>query len=136
MALGITLTVGGTTYRLQATKIMIRLSRNPIQAALPGGIDPLLLDLGQFRPSMVIEGAIKSVEPLSDGGISIPTKRQLEDLTSDNFASTITVSVSVGGISDDYVGKIANLSFTLPAARDDLWEYVMNLVTVGRINTP
>ncbi len=128
MALAITI-VGGPgpiTYRLQANTTKIFIGRDPLQAPLPGA-DPILLDLGQLRPTITIEGIVEETSGL-DGAVIIPSKEQLEDAVEDWYNTTITVTIN----GDSYVSKIKDCSFTVTAAAEDRWEYVLNLFSKSR----
>lgn len=126
MALGVTLVSGATTYRLEAESVSIAYERSPIQIPLPGS-NPLLLDLGQFRPSINIDGKIP-VTAGSDGGVTIPSKNNLEDAVENWWNAPITVTI----LGDAYVSKIASCTFSMPASREAVWDYRLRLVTISR----
>ena len=98
MAMGVILRSDGNgpdsavNYSLQAREIQINLSRSPMQSRLPGG-DPLLLDLGQIRPVIKITGIVRST-PGADGGLVIPSKRQLEDYAEEDLLNYLIVILS------------------------------------------
>lgn len=139
MALSITITsnsVPNITYRLQVDNFQLRYQRGPVQAPVPG-LDPILIDLGQFRPQITCSGTLRATSG-TDGGITIPSKRELEDFVEGSsgtpriYASTITLSTNIGGLTDNYVGKIAACDFNMMPAREDLWEFRLMMVTEGR----
>lgn len=126
MALDVQIVSGATTYRLQAASATLVLERRPTQIGLPG-VNPLFVDLGQFFPSWVIEGTVTETS-LTDGGVTVPSKIQLEDFLLDTYASDITLTVS----GDSYVGKIRLCRLTVDAAREDRWQYTINMLTRRR----
>lgn len=128
MALGVTIVGGGgpTTYRLEAESVSIVFDRSPIQAPLPGA-DPLLLDLGMFRPSINIEGKVP-VTAGSDGGVTIPSKNNLEDAVESWYNTTITVTI----LGDSYTAKIASCAFSMPASREEVWDYRLHFLALSR----
>ena len=131
MALSITLSSDvPLTYRLPTERVLIAVDRTPIQSPLPG-IDPLIYDLGSFRISITCQGVVHSSSG-SDGGVTIPSKRELEDFCTDLFASTITISINVNGNTDSYIGKIRSCTFTINSAREDFWDFALNILTVSR----
>jgi len=138
MALGVLLISDGSgddsavTYALQAREIQIMLTRSPMQSPLPGG-DPLLLDLGQIRPVIKISGTVNSTSS-TDGSNTIPSKRQLEDFTEEAYQSNLTVDITIGSTTDRYTHKVQALTFMLPAARDDLYDFTLTLACLRRVN--
>lgn len=138
MAMGVILRSDGNgpdsavNYSLQAREIQINLSRSPMQSPLPGG-DPLLLDLGQIRPVIKITGIVRST-PGADGGLVIPSKRQLEDYAEEAYQSTLTVDIISGSITDRYTHKVQALVFMLPAAREDVYDFTLTLAALRRVN--
>ena len=138
MALSVVLKSDGTgtdsavNYSLQATELQISLGRSPIQSPLPGG-DPLLLDLGQVKPVIKISGTITTVAGTAGGNV-IPSKRQLEDFIEAAYQSNLTIEITVGATTDRYTHKVASLVFSLPAAREDLYDFALTLAALKRVN--
>ena len=134
-ALDVNLVVASTTYSLQVEEFTVNIRRSPIQAAMPGA-DPLQFDLGFYDPSITIRGIAPTADG-SDGTNTIPSKNTLEDVVTNSFASTITLSIpgtsgDAAG-STDYVGKIADCSFTLMAGKETIyWQYRMTLLAKKR----
>lgn len=119
--------VGPLTYRLKADSVSIVIDRDPRQAGLPG-VNPLLIDLGSFRPIIVVEGKLDEVAG-SEGGVTIPSKRDLEDAARTWYNTTITLTVS----ADAYVGKFRSLRMSLPAGRESVWDFTLQFVSQGRV---
>ena len=70
-------------YNLTATSISINYDRSgALAAVLPGATNPVLIDLGQFRVTINIEGFVAPTggTPTADGANVIPTKDQLETI--------------------------------------------------------
>lgn len=137
MSLGVTLTrsVGSpATYALPAESVSISLQKNPVQAEMAGGVNPVLFDLGQFKPTITIMGWIKSTaSPSSDGTNPIPSKQNLEDFATSSYGATITFSmVDANSVTDTYECKVQAIKFEIISGRNDLWNYVLQLVTLGR----
>ena len=134
-ALDVHLIVASTTYALQVEEFTVNIRRSPIQAAMPGA-DPLQFDLGFYDPSITVRGVLPTTNG-SDCTYTIPSKNTLEDITTDIFASTITLSIpgTSGGPANatDYIGKIADCSFTLMAGKETIyWQYRMTLLAKKR----
>ena len=120
-------TGGAVTYRLQATSFVVMVGRSPLQAPLPGG-DPLLLDLGQYKTQITVSGIIGDASS-TDGGVTIPSKNQLETAAYEWYDETNQI---VDG-SDVYVGKIASLRFEkAPDRAENQWDFSLQLVTISR----
>ena len=135
MALAVTIAGGAvpvTTYALKTDKIEINYTRAPIQIPLAGNVPAKLLDLGQFKPQITITGTVRS-ETDTDGANTVPTKQTMEDtIVRAWWNNTTTLIIVLGAGTDTYVCKIANCTFSVPAAREDLWEYRMTLLAEGR----
>lgn len=120
---------GPLTYRLKADSVTIVVDRDPRQAGLPGA-DPLLIDLGQFKPVIVVEGKVDETAS-SEGGVTIPSKVNLEDAVRTWYnlnGGVITLTVS----GDAYIGKFRSLRMTLPAGRESVWDFTLQFVSKGR----
>ena len=63
MALSVTLksTSPAITYALQASEVRLNITRAPMHSPLPGS-DPLQMDLGQFKPMLVVVVADTLIE--------------------------------------------------------------------------
>lgn len=133
MALSITL-VSSTplSYRLQAEKFEHRLERSPISAPLTGGSSPILLDLGPIKHTIVIEGTLRSSAGTDLIASDIPSKRNLEDFARTEGSANIDVAITIASVTDTYRCKVKSLTFSLPAAQNDLWTYRLELVTQNR----
>lgn len=134
MALSIVL-IGGSpsvTYRLTANTWRIDYTRTPINTPLPGNNDPLLVDLGYFRPVITIEGILR-VAAQTEGGVTIPAKRDVEDtIVRSWWNTTIQTRITIGTQTDQYVCKVLSCSIETSAGRDDSWTYRLQLATQGR----
>ena len=135
MALSVRLTSDSTpaiSYRLQAESFVVNYARGPVQAPVPGAL-PLLIDLGQYRPTITIVGTVDATGT-TDGGVDVPTQNELEDFVSGTggtpaiYASTITATVVIGGVTNTYECKITSCSFSLAAARAELWEFRLQMI--------
>ena len=136
MALAVTITRSSgspSILALQAESFKVAYQRGPIQVPIPAGVDPILIDLGQFRPSVVISGTIRSVQdPTTDGTNTLFTKRTLEDLVTDQqHDRTITVSIVTEGLTDNYVAKVSSLNLEIMGGRE-FWSYTLSFVAQGR----
>lgn len=68
MSLVVTLTSGGTTYRVQTERIVAQITRPVVNIPLPANVPPILLDLGQKQPSFTLEGVVFDADTESEGG--------------------------------------------------------------------
>lgn len=131
MALSVTVSNGAVTYALPSDSLDISIGKAPFQAPLPANTDPILIDLGQFRPAVVITGTL---DPgfTTDSVETIPTKRQLEDFVKTSWELTMTLAITFGGVTDSYVGKFVSVIFKADAASEGRWNFVIQMVAVGR----
>jgi len=132
MALSVTIT-GGTspvTYKLPIEELTIAYDRSPFQIPLPDA-SPELFDLGQFKPSIKMTGILASLAD-DEGGVTIPSKRNLEDAAVQWHDSTITLAITLEGLTDSYICKIFQFTVNLVGGRNDVWQFTMQLVTQGR----
>jgi len=128
MPLDATITNGVVTYRLKLTKATIMINRQPMQTGLPA-TDPILIDLGQLLPQLVLEGKVDEATPPQDEGVAVPNKRQLEDFVEGNPADGALEVV----ISDDtYVARVKMLRLEMEAAREAVWSFSLHFVAQRR----
>ena len=119
------------TYRLQAETVSVDYDRSAIVAPLPGGTSPLLLDLGQFKVSIVIEGWIsRTGTDLTDGADPIPDKDDLELATRDWWSNGITIDVpsnveAATPTRDRYQVRIMKFRAVLKGANENRWNYTL-----------
>lgn len=118
-------TMTSETYRLKIDEASISYRRSPIQAPLPFA-DPLIIDLGQYAPSISISGIVDEVAS-SDGGVTVPNKETLENAVSD-WQDDITITIN----GDAYIGRISDCVFSVSGAREDRWNFRMSFVTMKR----
>jgi hypothetical protein len=140
MPLSVLITTSSSTvnYVLSAESIRVQIGRTPMHSPLPGS-NPLLIDLGQFKPIVTIIGTCRETTD-SDGATAIATKRNLEDWATKEFGNTLTLFVttdSAGGSPlDTYIGKVQSVTFDREAAVDPvLWNFVFSFATVERTDT-
>jgi hypothetical protein len=127
MALSVTIDNGSTTYALPTEEAEIIYARKPMQAPLPGG-DPILIDLGQIVPSIILSGRVDDTAG-SSGGNTIPTKNNLEDALESWYTDTVTVTI--GG--DAYVSKFNTARFKRKGGvGDQIWDFILTFVSVTR----
>ena len=148
MALSVTLKSASPaiTYALQASEVRLTITRAPMHSPLPGS-DPLQMDLGQFKPMIVVVGVIPQDHSELDGSVRIPDKRDLEDfvygikygrrgnysgsypgvgppqaaLSQNNITLKISSPTPSGVVqTDSYRVAIQSCNFTLQAARDNI----------------
>ena len=133
MALSVTLTslTPANTYRLPVEEYSFEIVRSPLQSPLYANIDPIIYDLGQFRPSITVAGIIEATTK-TDGGVTIPSKDLLEDFSRATYNDTITIALNFGGVTDTYTGKISRLRLVAKGSTDGWWDFVLQLVTLGR----
>tara|TARA_Y100000310_G_scaffold175734_1_gene175838 strand:- start:1506 stop:1928 length:423 start_codon:yes stop_codon:yes gene_type:complete len=128
--------VPNITYALTVESIVLDYSRGPVQAPIPAA-NPLLVDLGQFRPQIVLEGTLRQDASETDGGVTIPDKRDLEDFvrgtsgTPAIYTSTITLAVTFDGQTDSYICKIGKCTFDREQGMQ-VWHFRMTLLSEGR----
>jgi len=161
MALSVTLKSASPaiTFALQASEVRLNISRAPMHSPLPGS-DPLQMDLGQFKPMIVVIGVIPQDHSELDGSVRIPDKRDLEDfvygitygrrgsysasypgegppqvaIAQDNITLKVTSPTPAGATqTDSYRIAIQSCNFTLQAARDNLWNYQLSMLSKGRL---
>ena len=139
MALSVQISTNSTpniTYALQTDDITLDYTRGPLQVPISGR-DPHLMDLGFFRPSVILSGVVKQDATETDGGISIPDKRDLEDFVEGTsgtpaiYSSTITLAVTFDSQTDNYVGKISKCTFTRREGQT-VWDFKMTVLAQGR----
>ena len=123
----------GNDFKLQVTNLSITHDRSPIAVWLPGS-QPLLLDLGQWKVSIALEGTCNFAgTDLTDGGIPIADKDDLEAIadptqTTPWHSSTITLTDDTDSGAVVYTVKISSLKLT---KRDVQNKYDFTLTCVG-----
>lgn len=128
MALAITISTAGggaiaaTTYRLQADTLRYGIERSPLQAPLSGRY-PFIIDLGQYKPRIIIDGILGTTAG-SDGGVIIPSFFNLVAATLLWWDTSITLSFT--GYSE--LCKFQSLQGTLTAAKEEFWVYSLTFV--------
>lgn len=133
MALDVSITSDGTggviaplTYRLQTEVVEISWNRSPIIIPIPN-VDPQLLDLGQRTVAIRIDGIAEDTgATLTEGGVDVADKQDLERITETWFPSVITFTVS----GEVYTVKVQSLRLTLSAAKE-VWDYTLQLIGLG-----
>jgi hypothetical protein len=127
-----------TTYALQVEEFALNIRRSPLHSPMPGA-NPLQIDMGYFDPNLTIRGILPTT-PGSDGTNVICDKNQLEDVVTDHYTNTVTISIP--GTSGDetadttnYVGMISNFSAALRSSKEGIyWTYTLNFLSVKRAN--
>ena len=137
MALAVVLrrnTGGAVEYNLQANTVSIKYDRSALIVPLPGATDPRLIDLGQFKVSISIEGIVP-VTGHSLVSATSPSKENLEDVLigSGWFNQTIFIDVPRDPIAttptrDRYTVKIINCHFEMKGAAEDRWNFSLTAV--------
>lgn len=130
MALAVTITEsgGGTTYRLPVEEANIDYQRKPIHIAMPGTGNPQLEDLGNKLPTITLSGRIDDTAG-TDGGTTIPSKNNLEDAQRTWFGDTITLTIG----SDSYIVKFMSLRLTRKSGiEDQVWEFLLRFASQNR----
>lgn len=137
-ALTISRTGGGSNlFRLQTTSFTVDHDRSPISAFLPGA-NPLLIDLGQWRVRITIEGtASLPGTNLTDSGDAIADKDDLEimaDSTDGNPWHTQTITLTddtatanAGATTITYNVKISRVRLEKADAKD-FYNFTIHLV--------
>jgi hypothetical protein len=128
MALNVTMSGNSSsakTYSLKVNSARISYDRSPLVAPMPGGVDPIILDLGQFRVKIVLEGTVPVSGTESDGTNDIPSKVELEDLLTNPLWYAANITFVIGG--DSYIAKIASCAFSLEASKEEWWTFNMAL---------
>jgi len=134
---------GTTTFMLQANSVQYSHDRSPIMVPLPGS-NPLFIDMGQWKVSVMIEGtASLAGTNLSDGGIAIADKDDLEAMVGNQdsvfsgtsvkkwYPETITLTDTTNSIVSTYEVKVSNLKMSKRAANNF---YTFTLGLVGKLN--
>ena len=129
--LAVVLSNSSATYALPAEQFDISIGKSPFQAPIPANSDPLLIDLGQFRPSIFCSGTLDPGDT-SDGANDVPTKRELEDYIKASYNLATTITCTFGGIADAYVGKFSSVVFKAVPASAGRWVFTIQMLTVGR----
>ena len=136
MALGCTISWGSspTTYALNVEEFTVNIRRSPLHAAMPGS-DPLQIDMGYYDPSVSIRGILPTV-PDTSVSPNVCDKNQLEDVVTDEFANSITLSIPAGAgdtSATNYVGQIGSFTCALRATKDSIyWTYNLTLLALSR----
>jgi hypothetical protein len=124
---------GAGNYKLKTTSVKIALGGSPIAAVLPG-VKPLLLDLGQHRVNITIEGIADFVgTDDSEGGVAFADKDDLEafmdpEITNAWYNKVITFhDETVTGYFATYEIKISNIVLDKQDARG-YWSFVIQAV--------
>lgn len=126
MSLDVTfeITTGAATqYRLKCETASLSYDRPVIIIPLPGAVSPKLLDLGGMNIRWTLEGQIDDAEVPTDGGLTIPTKTQLEDAVTGWWNETVKVTIS----GDAYNCKVMSFKCSLMGGRQDWWNYSLML---------
>ena len=123
-------------FRLQANTFTVTHELASLAAKLPG-VNPILIDLGQWSIALSIEGTANNTGTnLLDGAIAIADKDDLEDMADPTpttgirwFDQTITISdETVSGSFQDYTVKISKLQI---AKRDAQNFWTFSLMAIG-----
>ena len=112
-------------FKIQSQDFNVSYDRSPISAPLPGGV-VLLYDLGQTRINISLSGiAAESGTNVSEGGIMIADKDDLEDIAiTQNWWAGIIRVVALG---DEYHVAIASAKFALTAPVTNRWTFNMSM---------
>lgn len=132
MALDVTfeITTGAATqYRLKCETASISYDRPVIIIPLPGNVSPKLLDLGGMNIRWTLEGQVDESAVSSDGGITIPTKAQLETAVTNWWNETVKVTIS----GDAYNCKVMSFKCSLMSGRESWWSYNLLLAAEKKI---
>jgi len=116
-----------TTYHLQAESATIAYDRGPSAIPVPGGRDPIFMDFGSFSGTISVSGIIDETSS-SDGGVTIPSKENLEDKIIDWWNDTLEITVN----GDRYAVRIKSARFEVSAATEHFWSYSMNFLAGKR----
>lgn len=118
-------------FKIQAQDFNVSYDRSPISAPLPGGV-VLLYDLGQTRVNISVSGiAAETGTNVSEGGIMIADKDDLENIAiTQNWWAGI---IRVIALSDEYHVAIASAKFALSAPVRNRWTF--NLSMTGTLMT-
>ncbi len=127
---------GDNNFRLQASRFVVTHDRSPIAAPLPAA-NPILIDLGQWKVDILIEGNCSFTGTnLSDDGVSIADRDNLENMadsteTNDWHSNTITLTdsteASTGASDVTYTVKVSRLRIEKTDAQN-FWNYQLQLV--------
>lgn len=114
------------SYRLQGTSVVIDYDRSgAVVSPLPARTSPLLLDLGFFKVSITITALVPETitTNLSDGGVDIANKGDLERFVTNYWSREMSVTIS----GDIYRIVILHCRFTQDATKENWWECVINM---------
>ena len=121
------------TWKIQCQSVRIDYDRSPISAPLPGNVNPLLLDLGQYRVNIQIEGVTSETGTnINDGGTPIMDKNNLESAVQDWWNEDVRFTVS----DDIYTVKVQGASFSLAAALENRWTFRLQLTGYKGTGSP
>lgn len=121
---------GNNDLRLLANSVVIDYDRSPILAPLPGSTvstpSVILLDLGQLRVNITVEGFVNETgTDQTEGANVIADKIDLETATIQWWDNEITFTVS----EDSYTVKIAACRFSLrPGTETIKWDFQLRLI--------
>ena len=118
-------------FKVQAQSFNVSYDRSPISAPLPGG-EVLLFDLGQTRVNVSMDGiAAESGTNITEGGIMIADKDDLENIaiTENWWRGTIRV-IALG---DEYHLAVGSVKFGLQAPVINRWTF--NMSFTGKLMT-
>jgi hypothetical protein len=119
-------------YLLQTKSLSITHQRSPIAAPMPGS-DPLLIDLGQWKATIVVSGTARFTGTNeSEGGIAIADRDDLEtiaDPTATNVwhDKTITLTDNTDSPAKAYTVKISSLKLD-KAETTDFYNFTLSMV--------
>jgi len=112
-------------FKIQAQDFNVSYDRSPISAPLPGGV-VLLYDMGQTRVNISVSGiAAETDTNISEGGIMIADKDDLEAVAiTQNWWAGIIRVIALG---DEYHVAIASAKFSLAAPVRNRWTFNMSM---------
>ncbi|MEK6861546.1 MAG: hypothetical protein AABY07_06255 [Nanoarchaeota archaeon] len=127
----------GNSFRLQASTFTVTHELASLAAKLPG-VNPILIDLGQWSIAISIEGIANNTgTDLLDGAIAIADKDDLENMADPTptggvirwFDQTITISdETISGSFQDYTVKLSKLQIVKRDAQN-FWTF--SLMAIG-----
>lgn len=138
MALDVSIASGATTYKLKATQLRVLYDKSPIQFGIPGGVNPIVFDLGQFIGSVSVEGIV-DMTATSDGGVTVPSKNDLEDFVIDTWNADTTLTYTEDENGDGTAetqtygtARIKSLMCFKLAGQEDRWEFTLTILITRR----
>ncbi len=123
-----------STYSMQVNNLVIQGDKNPLAIPLPSNAQQILIDLGFSRFTIQIQGLVDETAG-TDGANTVPNKENLEDFCLSNHTQDRTIEITASGSADpDVYGiNIRSLRFTLTAAQENRWEYLLVFNATKRI---